>query len=394
MHSVSRASRAGLQREEDMDGQTHILCVDDESRVLEGLMLNLRRNFRVSTAASGLAGLEIVKGNDPPAVVVSDMRMPEMDGATFLAQVKEHAPDTVRLLLTGQTDLNSAIAAVNQGQIFRFLTKPCEPKNLLSALEAAVKQYRLVTAEKELLEKTLRGCVAALTEVLSLASPLIFGRATRLKQHTAALLAQLGVPFSWDLEVAVMLSQIGCIVLSGENNEKLYYGKPLTPVEVESTQCVSQISLQLVKGIPRLDSVCAVLDAHDYNFDGSRSPRGNPQGEAIPLGARVLRLVSDYDYLEASGTSPTEIMSTLQARKGYYDPRLLDALACAKTGGVLGMHPIDLASLKVGMQLGQDVMSTENALLVPRGQVTLAILSRLRGMASGSIREPLMILGS
>jgi response regulator RpfG family c-di-GMP phosphodiesterase len=377
-----------------MDGQTHILCVDDEPKVLEGLMLNLRRSFRVSTATSGQGGLQIVKGNDPPAVVVSDMRMPEMDGATFLAQVKEHAPDIVRLLLTGQTDLNSAIAAVNQGQIFRFLTKPCEAKNLLSALEAAVRQYRLVTAEKELLEKTLRGSVAALTEVLSLASPLIFGRATRLKQHAAALLAQLGVPFSWDLEVAVMLSQIGCIVLSGENNEKLYYGKPLTPVEVESTQCVSQISLQLVKGIPRLDSVCAVLDAQEYNFDGSRSPRGNPQGEAIPLGARVLRLVSDYDYLEASGTSPEAIMSTLQSRKGYYDPRLLDALACARTGAFPGMRPIDLASLQVGMQLGQDVMSTEDSLLVPRGQVTLAILSRLRGMAPGSIREPLMILGS
>jgi response regulator RpfG family c-di-GMP phosphodiesterase len=264
---------------------------------------------------------------------------------------------------------------------------------MIVALDAAVTQYRLVTAEKDLLEKTLRGSVAALTEVLSLANPLIFGRATRLKQHTASLLTQLGVPFAWDLEVAVMLSQIGCIVLTSENNEKLYYGRPLTPVEVDSTQCVSQLSLQLLKGIPRLESVCSVLDAQEYNFDGSRSPKGNPQGEAIPLGARVLRLVCDYDYLEASGASPTTISETLQSRKGHYDPKLLDALTRLKTSAVSATRPIDLASLQVGMRMGQDVMSTEDALLVPRGQeVTLAIVSRLRGMTPGSVREPLMIL--
>ena len=111
----------------------------------------------------------------------------------------------------------------------------------------------------------------------------IFGRATRLKQHAAELVAGLGVPFSWQLEVAVMLSQIGCIVLSAENNEKLYYGKPLTPVETESTQCVPKIALQLLESIPRLELVCAILDAQEYSFDGSGSPPGAPRGESIPL---------------------------------------------------------------------------------------------------------------
>jgi response regulator RpfG family c-di-GMP phosphodiesterase len=354
--------------------------------------LNLHRNYRVSTATSGQAGLEIVKREPPPAVVMSDMRMPEMDGAAFLAQVREYAPNTVRLLLTGQADLNSAIAAVNQGQVFRFLTKPCESKYLQSAIEAAVEQHRLVTAERELLEKTLRGSLAALTEVMSLASPLIFGRATRIKQCSAALLALLGVPFSWELEVALMLSQLGCIVLTSENNEKLYYGKPLTQVEVESTQCVSQISLQLLKGIPRLESVCAIVDAQDYNFDGSRSPRGNPQGEAIPLGARVLKLLGDYDYLEASGTPPMTAFESLRSRKGFYDPKLLDALIRLKAGTNQGFRSIDLASLQAGMQLAQDVLSTSDTLLIPRGEVTQAILVRLRTMPVGSVREPLFVL--
>lgn len=378
-----------------MTEQVHILCVDDEPRVLEGLVLNLRRHFRVSTANNGQDGLAIVDGTDSPAVVVSDMRMPEMDGAAFLSQVKERSPDTVRLLLTGQTDMESAIAAVNHGQIFRFLTKPCSPQALVTAIEAAVAQHRLITAEKELLEKTLRGSIKALTEILSLANPLIFGRATRLKQHAVELAATLGVPFSWQLEVAVMLSQIGCIVLTAENNEKLYYGRPLSPVEAESTQCVSKISLQLLESIPRLDLVCAILDAQEYNFDGVGSPRGAPQGESIPLGARVLKLVGDYDFLEAGGTSPGVAISTLQGRKGRYDPKLLGALGRAKTKGAPSVNGIDLAALQAGMLLVQDVVSTTGSLLVPRGhEVTTAILTRLRGMEPGSVREPLMVMGS
>lgn len=372
----------------------HVLCVDDEPKVLEALALNLRRQYRVSTAKSGQDALAILDGGDQPAVVVSDMRMPGMDGATFLSQVKERAPDTVRLLLTGQTDLDSAIAAVNQGQVFRFLTKPCNPQSFLLAIAAAANQHRLITAEKELLEKTLRGSIKALTEILSLANPLIFGRATRLKNHAAELVAGLGVPFSWQLEVAVMLSQIGCIVLSPANNEKLYYGRPLTPVEAESTQCVSKISLQLVENIPRLELVCAILDAQEYHFDGSGSPLGAPKGEAIPLGARVLKLVSDYDFLEASGTSTGAAITALQARKGCYDPKLIGVLARVKGKAAPGVGEVKLAALQAGMLLVQDVMSTTGSLLVPRGhEVTEAILTRLRALEAGSVREPLLVLG-
>jgi response regulator RpfG family c-di-GMP phosphodiesterase len=378
-----------------MTEKLHVLCVDDEPKVLEGLALHLQRHYRTSMATSGREGLAIVGGSDPPAVVVSDMRMPEMDGATFLSKVREQAPDTVRLLLTGQADMTSAIAAVNQGQIFRFLTKPCNAQNLVAAISAAGEQYRLITAEKELLEKTLRGSIKALTEVLSLANPLIFGRANRLKQHAAELVGGLGVPFAWQLEVAVVLSQVGCIVLTPANNEKLYYGKPLTPVEMESTQCVAKISMQLLESIPRLELVCAILDAQEYNFDGSGSPLGAPQGESIPLGARVLKLVSDYDFLEAGGMSPTAAINALQGRKGRYDPKLISVLARVKGKAASGVTQIPLESLQAGMLLVQDVIATTGAVLVPRGhEITQAILSRLSALEPGSVREPIVIFGA
>ena len=144
-----------------------ILCVDDEPNVLEGLLLHLRRKFEVETAISGAAGLEILQRSDAIAVVMSDMYMPEMNGAEFLSRARQIVPDAARILLTGRADIDSAIAAVNNGQIFRFLTKPCPPLVLLTAIEAGVQQHRLVTAERELLEHTLHGCIKALADVLA-----------------------------------------------------------------------------------------------------------------------------------------------------------------------------------------------------------------------------------
>jgi len=376
-----------------MPEQTHILCVDDEPRVLEGLVLNLRRYYRVSTAINGQKGLAIIDGDDPPAVVVSDMRMPEMDGAAFLSQVKQRSPDTVRILLTGQADLDSAIAAVNHGQVFRFLTKPCSPQIFLSAIQAAADQHRLITAERELLEKTLRGSIKALTEILSLSNPLAFGRAMRLKKHAADLVTALGVPLSWQVEVAVMLSQIGCVTLPAATNEKLYYGRPLNSDETELTQRVPALSLQLLESIPRLEAVRAILQAQDQNFDGSGPAHSAVQGESIPLGARILRLVLDYDTLEAAGSDPALAIGTLQGRKGRYDPKLLEVLARLKSKTVTqGLSEVGLAAVRPGMFLVQDVMSTTGLLLVARGhEVTPGLLYRLRNMAPGSIREPLVV---
>jgi DNA-binding NtrC family response regulator len=157
-----------------------ILCVDDEPAVLEAIQRNLRREFDVSTDPSGAAALERIDKSEPFAVIVSDMRMPGMDGATFLSRARAKAPDTVRMLLTGHAELSSAIAAVNEGNVFRFLSKPCAAPDLIKALKEGVHQYELVHAERILLEQTLKGSIEALVQVLSLTNPESFGRAYRV----------------------------------------------------------------------------------------------------------------------------------------------------------------------------------------------------------------------
>ena len=114
-----------------------VLLVDDEPLVLEGLKRQLRKKIEVETAVGGREGLALIERSEPFAVVVSDMRMPEMNGSQFLEQVRKRSPDSVRMILSGQAEIESTIAAVNLGQIFRFLTKPCSTEALIAALDRA-----------------------------------------------------------------------------------------------------------------------------------------------------------------------------------------------------------------------------------------------------------------
>jgi signal transduction histidine kinase len=132
-----------------------VLFVDDEPQVLLGLKNVLRHRFDVTTAGGGQEGLECLTQAGPFTVVVSDFRMPGMNGAEFLRRVRDVVPDTVRMLLTGQAGLEDTISAVNEGHIFRFLAKPCPAPVLIQALDGAVEQARLVTRDRELLESKL-----------------------------------------------------------------------------------------------------------------------------------------------------------------------------------------------------------------------------------------------
>src|ERR1019366_2177550 len=134
-----------------------ILLVDDDCNILDGYRRSLSREFLIETAMGGEQALKFVAENGPYAVVISDMRMPGMDGIQLLSSIKAQSPDTIRIMLTGNADIDMAINAINEGSIFRFLHKPCSKEVMAKTLTAALVQYRLVIAEKQLLEQTLSG---------------------------------------------------------------------------------------------------------------------------------------------------------------------------------------------------------------------------------------------
>jgi len=228
-----------------------ILLVDDEPDILKAYERVLRNLFHVDTARGGEAGLAAAAHFGPFAVVVSDLRMPQMDGIQFLARVRESFPETVRMMLTGQADLDAAMDAVNEGDIFRFLAKPCPVETLSKALNAGIEQYRLVRAEKELLENTLRGVVRMLTESLSLANPAAFGRASRVRRLVARLAAQMRPEEAWEWEIAAMLSHAGCVTVPNELVEKLSNGVTLTPAELRMFCEHPRIGAGLIANVPR-----------------------------------------------------------------------------------------------------------------------------------------------
>jgi response regulator RpfG family c-di-GMP phosphodiesterase len=373
--------------------KVRVLCVDDDPHVVEGLALNLRRHFEIFTALSGAQGLGMLeKSGDPVAVVISDMRMPQMTGAAFLAQVRQRWPDTVRILLTGQTDLDSAVKAVNEGQIFRFLSKPCPPDHLLAAVEAGVEHHRLVTAERVLLEQTLHGAVKALTDILSLQNPLAFGRATRAKAHVSALAAHLGLGDRWQLEVAAMLSPIGTITLPPETLEKVYDGRALSESEQAMVSRAPAVAQQLLGNIPRLEPVCEILAHLETRFDGNGKPM---PVESSPVGARLLKIVLDYDALETRGLSEQPALDMLRSRRGVYDLELLAAFASFLGRQAEAItHEVSLARLLPGMVFLADVRSVSGALLIARGhEVTPSLLERIRNFSGGrGVVEPLRVL--
>src|SRR3990172_9524130 len=303
--------------------RARVLCVDDEPNVLEGLALNLRRRYEVLKANGGGAGLEILQKDKEVAVIISDMRMPGMNGAAFLAEARKLVPHATRILLTGQADLDSAIAAVNEGQIFRFLTKPCPPPILVGVVDAAAEQNRLVLSERVLLEQTLYGSIKALTEILALASPASFGRVARIRDWVSGLSAKLGSPGFWQAEVAAMLSQLGCILLPPEVAEKASSGQSLSGQEQKMAGRVLEVTERMLSDIPRLEVVRGILAASGAAQPASSAAFPPSEQALVQRGAQLLKVALDYDALESR--EGLDALRTMRATDGY-DPAVPHAL--------------------------------------------------------------------
>lgn len=373
--------------------KARILCVDDEEQVLAGLDMLLGRRFAVVTATSGAEGLKKLEEHPDIEAIISDMRMPGMDGAAFLRAAREVSPDATRLLLTGQAELSSAIAAINEGQIFRFLTKPCPPSELQVALDAAVKQHRLVIGERELLEGTLQGSIKAMIEVLSIANPLAFGRASRVQAECMRLAKELDMGAPWQLNVAAVLMELGSVTLADAVLEKMNRGADLDAAEKASTDAAYQRTDKLLANIPRMGVVRAIVSLVALATlppDLVLSPEESDLAKRL---SRVLRVATEYDRLEAQGMTPRLAVETLEAT-GKYSEVVIEAMNTiyADGGQRSRLRELIPAELKAGMVLADDVRMGTGAMLVPRGvTVSESLLARLSNLAPGALRGKLRV---
>ncbi len=369
-----------------------VLFVDDEENILHSIKRDLRKRFTIYTASSGADALDVLKKEGPFAVIVADMRMPLMDGIQLLNIVKDQYPDTVRLMLTGNADQETAIEAVNKGQIFRFLNKPCPTSTLAISIALAQRQFRLITAEKELLDKTLKGSIAVLSEILSLASPIAFSSGLRMKTMVVAIAEKLQLPNIWQLEIAALMSQIGCITLPPETLNKLYAGQPLEVEEEAMFRDHPRVGSKLLEKIPRMETIAAIIEHQLIPF-ASFAERTDLD-EEICLGAQILKISIDYDSFLHRGCNRSKAMHILKKRSADYNPLLLKILTGIKPNTENEqIVAVNIRDLSVGMIAEQDIMALNGILIAPKGQkVTWSLIKGLKNFSQQvGVKEPILV---
>jgi len=378
-----------------------ILIVDDDANILAAYQRNLRKRFDIDTAPGGEQALELAGRQGPYAVLVADMQMPVMNGIELLIKAEAKCPDTVRIMLTGNADQKTARDAVNEGHIFRFLSKPCATEDLVQALTAGLKQYHLITAERELLEKTLTGTIKLLTEVLANTDARSFGLGQRIRDYMRQFLQHYHYAPTWPLEAAAELFRIGYVTLPPAVLEKARNGQTLSGKEQDLLCRVPDMGAHILENIPRLESVAQIVRYQNKNFDGSGYPPDQVAGEDIPVGARILKVLAELVQLEAHNIPKPRILGLLQQRPGAYDPRVLEAVfacveiwpASAAPAKPLQVRCLSVTDLQVGHVLNKNIETPDGILIVSAGTIlTAMMLQKLRNFAQlGSLKQSIFV---
>jgi response regulator RpfG family c-di-GMP phosphodiesterase len=377
-----------------MKDDKKILLVDDEPLVLLALRRALSTEFHIEVAVGPDEAMQALENKGPFAVLVSDFKMPGMNGVQFLAHAGKCYPETVRIMLTGQADLNAAMAAVNEGQVFRFLTKPCPAMTLARTLETALDQYRLITAERELLRRTLMGSITLLTEVLSAVDPAAFSSSFRIKRYVMLLAKAFGMQDAWQLEVAGILSQIGCIAVLPPNaihahsmdllegNPHLFYRQPLA-------------AANFLRRIPRLETTAEIVALQHKPYREYDPDAEQNVDDLVEVGGQILHVAVELERLIRRGSDFQEAIQEMRRWKGEYNPYLLDVLdAAGEPSSRWAPASVNAVNLDTSMVANQDIRARNGQVLVPKGeQLTRPLLERLRSFATAvGIVEPIQVL--
>ncbi|MEW8507383.1 MAG: HD domain-containing phosphohydrolase [Candidatus Thiodiazotropha sp.] len=369
-----------------------VLMVDDDRNLLDSFRRQFRKRVNLETATSGADGVQAVSDGGPFAVVISDMQMPNMNGIEFLSKVRTISPNTVRVMLTGNANLDVAIDAVNDGNIFRFLNKPVETDQLYQTITDSIQQYRLVTSEKILLNKTLKGAVDLMADILSMVNPVAFSHSSQIKQHAHTIVKSLSLQDSWHYDLAAMLCQLGYISLPEDLIRKVAEGEELTQAEAQHYKSHPGMGARLLKHIPRLEVVADMVERQNdsvgkIEFQGKLSN----QDKAI-LGGQILRVAIAYENLISQGMEEQAAIDELKENPSHYDPILVETLALGSQNRKVEVMTLPIDKLEPGLILDQPIKTNAGTLLVAKGQaLSQAVLFRLlaaveSGIVAGDVR--------
>ncbi|HEX8964685.1 MAG TPA: HD domain-containing phosphohydrolase [Rhodocyclaceae bacterium] len=396
-----------------------LLFVDDDAGIVAALRRLFRPlGYRIFTAQSGAAALDILAA-EAVDLVVSDMRMPNMDGAAFLREVRARWPGAVRLLLTGYSDIASTIAAINQGEIYRYISKPWNDEEIVCTVRDALERRRLERENLRLGELTRRqneqlkelnaglelkvaertaelmqaldsleaahgelkrgflGTVRVFSGLIELRGSRLAGHSRRVAELARAMAPRLGLDdtAAQDLVMAALLHDIGKIGLPDTVLERPFNALPAeVRAEVMKHPATGQM---VILGIEQLKGAALLIRHHHEHYDGSGYP-DRVAGLAIPLGARILAVVNDYDallmgLLVNKALKPPEALAFITDNAGKrYDPQVAHAFAAMQAEALrdrIEEIPVGTAQARPGMVLTRDLMHRDGWLLLAKSHI-------------------------
>lgn len=362
-----------------------MVVVDDEPAVLSSVRRTLLGVGEIVVAQGGEAGLDAIAEHPDVAVVVSDMRMPGMDGAQFLAEVRDRRPEATRMMLTGYADLEATMRVVNDAGVFRFLLKPCPPPDLVAGVNDAIALHRAATAEKVLLEDTLRGAARVFADVAELANPEAMGLTARVREAVSAMVAAAPFDGDWKVELAALVEPIGAIMLPDPVLAKLAHGAKLDDQDRAMVAAIPKSTAELLAPIPRIDDVVRIVRGWPDWGDGD---------DVVARGRRILATAHGFADALARRGDEGEAVAEIQARRSEFPTECVDALSAAFGGTARPVDAVAIEELVVGSRIEADILDRNGTVLVTTGQaVSQALLERLRNFrqTSAGVVEPIMV---
>ena len=373
-----------------------VLLIDNDRHNITSFERNFRLKYDVMTAQSGEEGLSMIKADGPFAVIIADYSIPGMNGVQLFSLAKEIAPDSTRILFSEKADIKVLTDAINDGEIFYFLSKPYATEGLEKILSSAVEKYRSVTSEREILEQTLKGSIKLLIDILTLVNNKLFHQATRLRKTAQLIAMRLKANNLWEIEMAALFSQIGCVTIPSEILNKVYAGQPLSEGETEIYCSHPHAGKNLLHNMPRMKEMANAIAYQFKQFDGRGYPNDEKKGNSIPFMARIIKVVLDYDALLALGESPVQALAEMRRRDNWYDAKILAALDAEINSVQPGFVVMALkrGEITIGMVLADDIKDSSGAILIPKGyEITDVLQMRLLVYARlGRVVEPIKVL--
>lgn len=310
-----------------------ILLVDDEEDNLALLYRTLRGSYILEKTTSPLHALELIKEKDFQ-LVISDHKMPEMDGVEFLKRVQEAQPTMMRILLTAYSDANILIDAINYAKIYRYVKKPYNPEELQLIVSSALEFYQLKHDNDKLiadLKELFSGTIKAIMEALDAKDSYTSGRSKRITYYSTKIAQQLGLSTIdvGKIELAGMLHDIGMI---GVSDDILYKIDSLNQEEYDEIKRHITYSVKILEDIKQLKDVVEIIKCHHENYDGTGYPEGL-RGEDIPIGARIIAVGDSFDSIISNRiyrkkTNYDEAFEEIKKNSGtQFDPAVVSAFS-------------------------------------------------------------------